>query len=100
MASAILTPARRRDQLSNAIIDSLMSWPAIQRDIFVRAHYWGDSVEAISRSLGLPAGDVRLILEQCSRRLCAALRPFRGEALEPDEALADDVAGKTPHLYC
>jgi len=100
MVTAILTSERMRDLLSHTILELLESWPDVHREIFVRAHYWGDSLEAISDSLGVDAGEVRFILEQCDRRLRAALRPFRGEASEPDRYSPSGVKVSPGDLYC
>jgi hypothetical protein len=88
MATAVLTSERMRDLLSHTILEILDSWPDVHREVFVRAHYWGDSVEFISGTLGMEAEEVRFILEQCDRRLRTALRPFRREPLETDRAAA------------
>ena len=58
MVTAILTSERMRDLLSHTILELLESWPDMHREIFVRAHYWGDSLEAISDSLGVDAGEI------------------------------------------
>jgi len=86
MATAAATWHRNRELLSLRILEALDSWPELHREIFVRAHYWGDAPEMISRAMGLGPGAVRLILEQCERRLYAELRPFREDVRKPDPA--------------
>ena len=99
MATAVLTSERMRDLLSHTILEILDSWPDVHREVFVRAHYWGDSVEFISCSLGIKAEEVRFILAQCDRRLGKALRPFRREAPEPDRAATRRGESSPGRLY-
>ncbi len=86
MSGGSMELERNRELLSQAIVDVLMSWPEIQRRVFEQAHYQGRSVEEISGSLGLSATNVRMILENCDRRLRAALRDFSGEARSTEES--------------
>jgi len=66
-----------RELLSQAIVDALQSWPELQRQVFVRSHYRGESVETISKVLGMTAADVRNLLDLCDHQLRSALRAFR-----------------------
>ncbi len=68
---------RTRNGLSDAIVNVLESWPGVDRQVFTRSHYRGESVERISDTLGLSVSEVRSILEQCGRRLRQALKSFR-----------------------
>jgi DNA-directed RNA polymerase specialized sigma24 family protein len=74
--------AGARELLSQAILDVLGGWTDLHRQVFVKAHYQGQSVDAISGLLGMPAPEVRRILDNCDRRLRAALRSFREEVCE------------------
>ncbi len=63
-----------RENLIREIISVLGQWPEIERNVFLQAHYQGQSVETISRSFKLNVEEVRQILKQCDRRLYASLR--------------------------
>jgi DNA-directed RNA polymerase specialized sigma24 family protein len=75
----------KREDLYREILDTLKEWPRLDRQIFAQAHYHGQSIEAISRSLNLDLAEARLILQLRDRELYAALRKFRenscGESL-------------------
>jgi DNA-directed RNA polymerase specialized sigma24 family protein len=64
----------RREILIQEIRGTLGQWPEKDRSVFSRAHYQGQSVEAISRSFQLDVEEVRQILKLCERRLHASLR--------------------------
>lgn len=66
-----------RDLLSQAIVESLNSWPELQRRIFTDIHYGGKSVPETARALGLSPGEVAVHLQECEHRLHQALRTFR-----------------------
>jgi DNA-directed RNA polymerase specialized sigma24 family protein len=66
-----------REQLSQTIVNSLKSWPEIQRRIFIEIRYAGRSIEEISRSLGLTQKEVFQILQLCEHKLFHALKAFR-----------------------
>jgi DNA-directed RNA polymerase specialized sigma24 family protein len=84
MIRANLEQERERELLSRAIVDILRSWPEEHRRVFEQAHYQGRSAESISKSLDLSTAHVRLILENCDRRLRSALRGFRGDLEDPE----------------
>ena len=84
MAAPLLDTEHERALLSQAIIETLDSWPQLHRQIFSEAHYHGRSVESISSSLGMRVDTVRLILQECEGRLRSALNHF----------------GKTPRFLC
>ena len=86
MSAAAVTSYRNRELLSQRILEILNSWPELHRQVFVRVHYWGDTAETISRTLGLQVGEVRTILTRCERRLCRELRPLREDAAETDHS--------------
>lgn len=86
MSGASMEVERNREMLSQAIVDVLMSWPELHRRVFEQAHYQGRSAEEISGSLSLSVTNVRMILENCNRRLRAALRAFAGEARSAEES--------------
>jgi len=64
----------RRENLFLEILAVLRQWSDLERSIFTQAHYKGQSLEAISHSLGLEVEKVSTILKQCDRQLHAALR--------------------------
>ncbi len=90
MAAAGLRFEPSRELLSQAIVESLKSWPEFQRRIFVEIHYGGRSVEEVSRTLGLSRIEVTQILEHCQRKLHRALKAFRDET-------SGDVSGESSH---
>ena len=55
----------------------------MHRRIFTQSHYYGETAEDISKSMGLSVPEVRLILEQCNRTLRQSLKDFRLETLSP-----------------
>jgi DNA-directed RNA polymerase specialized sigma24 family protein len=89
MATANVRFEPQRDLLSQAIVESLMSWPETPRRVFIEIHYCGRSVEETARALGLRQGEVLQILQHCEFRLHRALKAFRDEAA--------DEAGKDSH---
>ncbi len=75
-----------RELLSQAILESLNSWPELQRRVFVETHYHNRPVEEIAREMGIACHEVIQILEHCERRLFRALKAFRdGESAEVSE---------------
>ena len=85
MTGASFESERNRELLSQTIVGVLKSWPEHCRKVFEQSHYQGRSVEMISTSLGLSVMDVRMILENCDRRLRSALHDFRAETKSVDE---------------
>lgn len=77
MAAAGLRFESSRELLSQAIVESLKSWPEFQRRIFIEIHYRGRSVEEVSRALALEQTEVAEILRQCECKLHRALKVFR-----------------------
>ncbi len=77
MSAAGLVMEGTRNGLSEAILNVLRSWPTLHRQVFTQSHYYGESAESISCSLGLSVADVRSILEQCNWKLQLALKAFR-----------------------
>jgi hypothetical protein len=67
----------RRETLLQEIHSAFLQWPELERRIFSQVHYYGQSPEAISRSLQLEVEEVCATLKQCERRLYASLRSFR-----------------------
>ncbi len=67
----------KRESLIQEIKTVLGQWPEIDRNVFSKAHYQGQSVEDISRSLQLNAAEIQQILKQCDQRLHASLRNLR-----------------------
>jgi DNA-directed RNA polymerase specialized sigma24 family protein len=79
--SAGVSMERNRKDLSEAIMDVLESWPELDRQVFTKSHYRGESAESISSSEGLSVSEVRMILDLCNRRLRQSLTGFRRGAL-------------------
>jgi DNA-directed RNA polymerase specialized sigma24 family protein len=73
-----------RDGLSEVILGELNGWPDDHRQIFIQSHYRGQSPEQVSRSFGMCASDVRLVLNLCERRLREALKAYREPKREPE----------------
>jgi DNA-directed RNA polymerase specialized sigma subunit len=67
----------KRQNLFQSIFNALNRWPELERSIFSRAHYHGQSVQAIAHSLQLDEEEVRTILRRCDRRLYSSLDGFR-----------------------
>ena len=94
-----LTAGIKREALFQEISNVLRRWPELEQKVFSQAHYDGQSLEVISRSLQLDVEEVTAILKECERRLYASLRNFRdhncGESLLiPDEPEFPGVAGQ------
>jgi DNA-directed RNA polymerase specialized sigma24 family protein len=93
MAAAGLRFESSRELLSQAIVESLKSWPEFQRRIFIEIHYRARSVEEVSRALGVQQTEVIEILQRCERKLHRALKVFRDRTSsevseEPPQSLA------------
>lgn len=69
-----------REQLSQTIVECLISWPESQRRVFVENHYCGKSADDIARALNLQPAEVVQILAQCELKLHHALKVFRDGA--------------------
>jgi len=65
------------ENLFQSIFNALNRWPELERSIFFRAHYKGQSVKAIAHSLQLDVEEVSTILRGCDSRLYASLDSFR-----------------------
>lgn len=76
-----------RQQLSDAIVDAIRSWPEHPREIFIQAHYVGRSPEEIALATGLNTADIRRILDHYESKLRIALKPFRYAREVPDSEL-------------
>jgi DNA-directed RNA polymerase specialized sigma24 family protein len=70
-------PKIERENLFQEILNVLRQWPERDRRVFWQAHYEGQSVEAISRSLQLGEKEVSAVLLKCDDRLHASLGSFR-----------------------
>ena len=66
-----------RWHLSQAILDVLASWTELDRSIFTRVHFGGQSPEAAAGAEAITPGQARSILASCQRDLVERLRPFR-----------------------
>jgi len=84
--------------LLREINNVFLQWPELERRIFSQAHYYGQSPEAISRSLQLDVEEVSNILNRCERQLYASLRSFlknsREEGSLPPEGITSLAACK------
>ena len=87
MSGASLKLERIRNGLSELILSELESWQDLHRQVFIQSHYRGQSVEQMSNSFGLCSSEVRMILQQCDRRLRQALKAFRESRQESDSSL-------------
>jgi|WetSurMetagenome_2_1015567.scaffolds.fasta_scaffold1618471_1 DNA-directed RNA polymerase specialized sigma24 family protein len=83
----------KREDLFQGILDVLREWPNLDQQIFAQAHYHGQSIETISRSLNLDIGKVRVILQCRNRELYAALRKFRSPEIT---AIRDPACPNSP----
>jgi DNA-directed RNA polymerase specialized sigma24 family protein len=86
-----------REDLLREIHNAFLQWPELERRIFSQAHYYGQSPEAISRSVQLDVEEVSTILKQCQRRLYASLRSFRKSNGEETLLLRDGIARLDAH---
>jgi len=100
MSTGALHSERGRELLSQRILEVLDSWPEPYRLVFIRSHYWGDTAEMISASTDMTAADVSQMLELCDQSLLAALRPFREETGDPDQAGHERFSVPSRDLYC
>ena len=66
-----------REELFREIFCVLHQWSELERNVFSRVHYHGQSTKTIALSLKLDVEEVKAILRQCERRLYASLREFR-----------------------
>lgn len=84
MATGSLRIEPSRDSISHAILESLKSWPALPRQVFIEVHYQGRPVEEVAKSKHISADEVNRILRFCERRLYQALHELLGEASSED----------------
>lgn len=87
-----LTAGIKREALFQAISTVLRRWPELERKVFSQAHYHGQSLEVISRSLQLDVEEVSTILKECERRLYASLRSFRKSNCEKPALSPTEIA--------
>jgi hypothetical protein len=67
----------KRESLFQEISRTVSRWPEREREVFAQAHYQGQSLEAISRSLQINPEEISAILRLCEQRLHNSLRDFR-----------------------
>ncbi len=84
-----------RDDLLREIFGILRQWSELERNVFARAHYRGQSLESISRLLKLDVKDVKAILRQCDRRLYTSLREFRKGSCEKHPRIHTETSEMT-----
>lgn len=72
-----VTAKTYREDLLREIFGALREWSELERTVFARVHYRGQSPKAIAHSLKMDLEEVNAILSQCDRRLYASLREFR-----------------------
>jgi DNA-directed RNA polymerase specialized sigma subunit len=82
----------KRENLAQSIFGVLNRWPELERCIFSRAHYNGQSVNDIAHILQLDVEEVRTILRHCDRRLYASLDTFRKSDCERLPIVMAEVA--------
>jgi len=80
---------RKREDLFREIFHAVRQWPELERKVFTLAHYHGQSLEDISRSLKLDFEEVDAILKQCERGLHRSLRNFVGNDFEDASRVTD-----------
>jgi DNA-directed RNA polymerase specialized sigma24 family protein len=90
----------KREDLFHRIVDTMREWPNLDRQIFAQAHYRGQSIETISRSLNLDVKETRLILQHRDRELYTALRKFREVSRGKSQPTVPPPAGSTNSLLC
>jgi hypothetical protein len=86
----------KRETLLQEIHNALLQWPELERRIFSQVHYYGQSPEAISRSLQLDAEEVRATLIQCERRLLSSLRSYRKSSCDKPSLMPEAIACPAP----
>ena len=91
MRAVIVEP--KRETLLQEIHNAFLQWPEHERRIFSQAHYYGQSQEAISRSLQLDVEEVSTILKQCDRRLNACLKNLRKSIGNRPSPITAETAG-------
>ena len=84
MAANELEIRNVRDNLSQAIVEVVSSWPASHRRLFTAVHYAGSRIDEAGRASGIDPSEAAGVLELCERRLREALREFRRDDL-PDK---------------
>jgi hypothetical protein len=82
----------KRENLFQSILVTLNRWPELERRIFSQAHYNGQPVKSIARSLQLDVEEVSTILRQCDRRLYASLKSFRKSDCERSPLITAETA--------
>ena len=82
----------RRENLFLEILAILRQWSDFEQRVFSQAHYKGQSLEAISNSLGLDAEEVSTILKRCDRQLHTALRNSCESSCEKPSPIPAEIA--------
>jgi hypothetical protein len=82
----------KRETLLQEIHNALLQWPELERRIFSQVHYYGQSPEAISRSLQLDVEEVYATLKQCERRLYTSLRGFRKSSCDKPSQISVGIS--------
>ena len=92
---------RERKDLSEAIVDVLESWPELDRQVFTKSHYEGQSADSISNSEGLSVSEVRMILDLCNRKLRQSLSEYRRGAWNrwPSSDQGDEEMTSSDYLH-
>jgi len=67
----------KREDLFQEISNTLHQWPERERQIFFQSHYYGRSLEAISRAFEMDSKEVNGILKKCDQRLQISLSEYR-----------------------
>jgi DNA-directed RNA polymerase specialized sigma24 family protein len=77
MANMVQKPDISRELLREAIMESLHSWPEVQRRIFIDIHYGGKSIAEVAGRMNVPQEEILSILDRCARKLQHALKAWR-----------------------
>ena len=97
-----LSMEEKRKDLSEAIVYVLASWPELDRQVFTKSHYQGQSADSISNSEGLSVPEVRMILDLCNRKLRQSLSEYRKGVFDrwssPDDA-DEEMAPRSDYLH-
>jgi len=92
-----LTARTKHVDLLREISGALRQWSELERNVFIRAHYHGQSLKAISHSLKMDVEEVKAILGQCDRRLYTSLREIRKSSCEKHACVHAEAAKIITH---
>lgn len=70
----------KREDLFQEISNTMYQWPERERQIFFQSHYYGRSLEAISRAFEMDSKEVNRILKKCDQTLQISLSEYRKDS--------------------